>query len=115
MLDAVRLLGPGLDLGTLPSLLAFAYGDRPAVAGRAVTPGLPARPARTYRDLEDDVARLAAAHEALGNKGGARVAIATANRVDVLLHVFALVRAGALPVPVNARLKPCPGYRSHPV
>jgi acyl-CoA synthetase (AMP-forming)/AMP-acid ligase II len=105
--DGARLLvGQGIDLGTFPSLLAFAYGDRPAIASRAVSPGLPRRSVRSYRDLEDDVARLAAAHEALGNTAGARVAIAVGNRIDVLLHVFALVRAGALPVPVNGRLKP---------
>jgi acyl-CoA synthetase (AMP-forming)/AMP-acid ligase II len=109
----VRLVtGHGVDLGSLPALLAAAYGDRPAVAAfaghdvAAESPGLPARAVRSYADLEDDTARLAAAHESLGNAHGARVAIAISNRVDVILHVFALVRAGALPVPVNPRLKP---------
>ena len=105
--DEARLLvGSGVDLGELPAVLAAAHGDRPAIAAPSWPPGLPGRRVRSYRDLEDDTARLAAAHEALGHTRGVRVAIAVANRIDVLLHVFALVRAGALPVPVNARLKP---------
>jgi acyl-CoA synthetase (AMP-forming)/AMP-acid ligase II len=105
--DEARIAaGKGVDLGTLPAVLASVYGDRPAIAATSGPPGLSARPVRSYRDLEDDTARLAAAHEALGNARGARVAVAVPNRIDVLLHVFALVRAGAVPMPVNARLRP---------
>jgi acyl-CoA synthetase (AMP-forming)/AMP-acid ligase II len=105
--DELRfVVGDGVDLGSFTAVLASAYGERPAVVASSPTPGLPARAARSYADLEDDVARLAAAHEALGNRNGVRVAIAIANRVDVLLHAFSLVRAGALPIPANPRLKP---------
>jgi acyl-CoA synthetase (AMP-forming)/AMP-acid ligase II len=105
--DELRLaLGLGVDLGSLPAVLAAAYGDRPAIDAPAWPPGLPVDRLRSYRALEDDVARLAAAHDALGNARGARVAVAVHNRIDVLLHVFALARAGAVPVPVNPRLKP---------
>ena len=105
--DELRLvLGMGVDLGSLPAVLADAYGDRPAIDAPAWPPGLPAARLRSYRALEDDVARLAAAHDALGNANGARVVVAVANRIDVLLHVFALVRVGAVPVPINPRLKP---------
>ena len=104
--EARLVLGHGVDLGALTWVLASAHGDRPALETSADSPGFAPRPVRTYRDLEDDVSRLAAAHEALGNTAGTRVAIAIENRPDVLLHVLALVRAGALPVPVNARLKP---------
>jgi acyl-CoA synthetase (AMP-forming)/AMP-acid ligase II len=90
------ITGRGVDLGTLPRVLADAYDDRPAV-----TPG--EGPERTFREIEHEVARLAAAHDALGHRG-TRVALAMANRIDVLLHVFALVRAGAVPLPVNPRL-----------
>jgi long-chain acyl-CoA synthetase len=107
MRDRARLVaGKGVDLGTLPAVLASLYGDRPAIAAPSGTPGLPERRVWSYRDLEDDTARLAAAHEALGNARGGRVAVAIANRIDALLHVFALVRAGAIPVPINARLGP---------
>jgi acyl-CoA synthetase (AMP-forming)/AMP-acid ligase II len=102
--EAALLIGRGVDLGRLTRVLAEAYGDRPALEAGAVGPGLPVRAVRSYRDLEDDVARLAAAHDALGHHRGVRVALALANRIDVLLHVFALVRAGALPLPINPRL-----------
>jgi acyl-CoA synthetase (AMP-forming)/AMP-acid ligase II len=98
--------GGNVDLGSLSAVLAAAYGDRPAISAPAWPPGLEGKPERSYRELDDAVARLAAAHDALGNHRAARVAIACANRIDVLLHVLALVRAGAIPVPVNARLKP---------
>jgi len=105
--DELRLaLGLGIDLGSLPAVLAAAYGDRPAIDAPSWPPGLPADRLRSFRALEDDVARLAAAHDALGNARGARVAVAVHNRIDVLLHVLALARAGAVPVPVNPRLKP---------
>jgi acyl-CoA synthetase (AMP-forming)/AMP-acid ligase II len=103
---ARMVAGTGVDLGTFPALLARVYGDRPAIAAPSGPPGLPVRPVRSYRDLEDDVARLAAAHEALGHVSRARVIIAVRNRIDVILHIFALVRAGAIPLPVNPRLRP---------
>jgi acyl-CoA synthetase (AMP-forming)/AMP-acid ligase II len=103
----VGLVASGsVDLGSLSFVLAAAYGDRPAIDAPAWPPGLEGPPVRSYRALDDAVARLAAAHDALGNHRAARVAIAVANRIDVLLHVLALVRAGAVPVPVNTRLKP---------
>ncbi|HTO97693.1 MAG TPA: long-chain fatty acid--CoA ligase, partial [Myxococcales bacterium] len=76
----------------------------PAIAQATPTPGLRER-ARTFADLEDDVARLAAAHRAANRAGASPVAILCANRVDVLLHVLALARTGVEPLPLNHRLR----------
>src|SRR5690349_21417805 len=99
------MAGAGLPLGELARVLADAYGDRPAVAAEMPTPGLP-RLLRTYAALDEDVARLAAAHEAAALGPGQIVAVLCANRIDVLLHVLALARIGAVPLPLNARLRP---------
>jgi acyl-CoA synthetase (AMP-forming)/AMP-acid ligase II len=96
--------GRGVHLGELTSVLADRYGDRPAVEDPAPTPGLEHGPVRTYRDLEDAVARLAAALAARGRAEGERVMVVVDNRLDVALHALALARLGAVPVPVNHRL-----------
>jgi len=98
------LRGHGIFLGDLPAALATAYGDRLALAATPGTPGLRATGDRTFHELEHDVARLAAAHQALG-VAGQRVALLLDNRLDTLLHVLALSRAGAVAVPVNPRLR----------
>src|SRR5581483_361323 len=98
------LFGSGLALGDLTRVLSDAFGERPAIAAATPTPGLADR-ARTYADLEDDVARLAAAHGASGQIGPSPVAILCANRVDILLHALALARIGAVPLPLNHRLR----------
>lgn len=95
----------GVSLGGLSAALAQAYGDHPALVATEPTPGLAPRERRSFAELEHDVARLAAAHRSLGHVEGARVAIVIDNRVDILLHVLALARAGAVPVPLNPRLK----------
>ena len=81
--------GAGLPLGELSRVLAGAYGDRPAIAVEASTPGLPQR-LRTYAALDEDVSRLAAAYAAASLGAGHTVAILCANRIDVLLHALAL-------------------------
>ena len=97
------LFGAGLPLGDLTRVLAEAFGERPAISASTPTPGLPDRP-RTYADLEEDVARLAAAHRT-ALPGLSPVAILCDNRLDVLLHALALSRAGAAPLPLNHRLR----------
>jgi acyl-CoA synthetase (AMP-forming)/AMP-acid ligase II len=99
------VFGGGLPLGELTRVLADAYGDRPAIAAEAATPGLPQR-LRTYAALDEDVGRLAAAFAAASLGWSQTVAILCANRIDVLLHVLALSRAGCVPLPLNARLRP---------
>jgi acyl-CoA synthetase (AMP-forming)/AMP-acid ligase II len=98
------LAGRGAPLAALPRVLARAFGDRPALAGAAPLPGLE-EGAGTYAALDRCIGRLAAAYAAAG-VGGATVGIACANRSDIALHVFALARAGAVPLPINHRLKP---------
>lgn len=103
--SATRDLARGdVHLGELTRLLADRYGDREAVEDPGLTPGLDHGPRRTFAQLEDATARLAAAHRAHGRTSGERVLILVDNRIDIALHVFALARLGAVPVPVNHRL-----------
>jgi acyl-CoA synthetase (AMP-forming)/AMP-acid ligase II len=97
-------LGRGVHLGALTAVLADRYGDRPAVEDPAPTPGLDDGPVRSYRQLDDAVGRLAAVLAARGCAADERVLVAVDNRIDVALHLFALARLGAVPVPVNDRL-----------
>ncbi len=99
------LLGEGVGLGRLTSVLAESYSERPAIFAERSPLGLEPRASWTYATLEEDVARLAAAHEAFGHGEGRRVLVILQNRIDVLFHLFAVARAGGVPVPVNARLK----------
>ncbi|HEX9890397.1 MAG TPA: class I adenylate-forming enzyme family protein [Nitriliruptorales bacterium] len=100
------LLGRGVHLGALSALLADRYGQRTAVEDDAATPGLHDGGARSYDEVEHAVARLAAAHRAAGVQRGDVVLVLVANRIDVVLHALALTRLGAVPAPVNPRLKP---------
>ena len=103
--SAARALARGdVHLGDLPRLLARRYGDREAVVDPGLTPGLDQSPARTFNDVEDATARLAAAHREHGRRPDERVLVLMDNRIDIALHVFALARLGAVPVPVNHRL-----------
>ena len=102
---APLVLGRGVHLGALTAVLARHYGDRPAFEHDAPTPGLHDGGVRTTADLEVGVARLAAAHRAGGIAAGDHVLVVLPNRVDILLHVLALARIGAVAVPVNDRLK----------
>lgn len=103
--SATRALVRGdVHLGDLPRLLARLYGEREAVVDPGRTPGLDQGPSRTFADLEEATARLAAAHRDHGRRPDERVLVIMDNRIDVALHVFALARLGAVPVPVNHRL-----------
>jgi len=55
----------------------------------------------TYRDLEHVTGRLAGALQALGVQTGERVAILHPNHSDFILGYFAIVKAGAVAVPIN--------------
>lgn len=101
MLQLIR--GKGAALGSLTAILAEAYGARTALLTEVSDEGL--SPARTYEDLERAVGHYAAAFEGLSLARGARVIVSTSNRFELLLWIFGLVRAGAIAVPVNPRLK----------
>lgn len=98
--------GRGVHLGELPRVLASRYGGRTAVEDPAATPGVHHGGVRTFADVEEATARLAAVHERAGRRRDDRVMILLDNRLDIVLHVFALARLGAVPVPVNHRLTP---------
>ncbi len=96
--------GRGVHLGEFSRVLAATYGARVAVDDPAPTPGLHPGGTRTYDEVEEHVARLAAAHREVGH-GGERVVVAIGNRIDTALHVLALARIDAVAIPVNPRLK----------
>lgn len=105
--DTVALLsGRGIHLGALTQVLADRYEDRVALEDPAPTPGLHAGGKRTFSEVEEHVGRLAAAHAGAGRGIDDRVLLLLDNRIDLVLHTLALARVGAVPVPVNARLKP---------
>jgi long-chain acyl-CoA synthetase len=91
---------------TLTRYLADLYGER--------TVFLLDRPLRTagfegnvisYRDLDRLVDRAAAALRSLGVRKGDRVALCTANRIELAFVEFGAQRLGAIPVPLNFMLK----------
>ncbi len=107
LVKAVRLAAGRTTLADLPDRLAAAYGRRVAVAcepplrlhvltGRELS----------YVDLLEVVARLAGGLRALGLRPGDRVAICAENRIDYALSIFAVVRAGAVAVPLHHHLTP---------
>lgn len=97
--------GRGAHLGRLTHLLASHYGDREAFEDPEASPGLHPGGTRTYTQIEDAVARYAAAHRATGVGDGDRVMVLVGNRLDVFLHALAVARLHAVPVPVNPRLQ----------
>lgn len=61
----------------------------------------------TYRDCFDIANRLAAAlEERYGIERGDRVAVLSTNRIETVFLYFALIRLGAILVPMNFRLAP---------
>jgi len=104
--DRLRLLlGRGVHLGSLPSVLAARYGGRPAVEATLPVPGLGEATSWSYDDLEAAVARLSGAQRAAGIGEGDVLLVALPSRLDALLHLFAAARLGATACPVNSRLK----------
>ena len=88
--------GRGLTLGTLFDRLAEIHGDRILVdeAGGEV---------RTYRNAAESVARWSGG---LAVERGDRVVVALPNGYDQLLVCAAVARAGAVPVPLNDKMRP---------
>ncbi|MEE4496204.1 long-chain-fatty-acid--CoA ligase [Streptomyces sp. BE230] len=91
-LDAARRLSLGAQLtrfaGRHPDRLAFRFEGREL----------------TYAELDGRVSRLARALRARGTGRGDRVAVVMNNALEVLESYFAVVRLGAVAVPVNFRL-----------
>jgi long-chain acyl-CoA synthetase len=88
---------PLLDVPSLLARLA-AQGDRPALTfyrGKTLDARL------TYRELGASVAALAAALHGGGVRPGDRVAVLSPNRLEIPVLVLALLRLGAVVVPLN--------------
>ena len=92
------LLGGGHTLGTVLGALADFHGG-----SRLVTEADGEE--RTYREAADRVAAWAGA-VAERVEPGDRVVLALPNGYDLLLAALAVSRAGAIPVPVNDRMRP---------
>lgn len=91
-----RLSLPGrVHLGELSALLARAY------PGRLLIEDLGSGQRWTSEQLELDVARWAALYRSRGHTGVTLLSIA--NDACTMVHLLALVRAGAVPVPVSPR------------
>ncbi len=59
---------------------------------------------RTYGEMDSRITRLARGLQSLGVRHGDRVAVFMQNRLEVIESYFAIVRLGAIAVPVNFRL-----------
>jgi fatty-acyl-CoA synthase len=84
-------------LGDLPAYAAQQWGDRTALIfkGRSWT----------YRAFEDEVATLSLALLRLGIQKGDRVALWLPNSPEIQFLLFAVIRVGAIAVPLNTRYK----------
>jgi long-chain acyl-CoA synthetase len=59
----------------------------------------------TYREIDNAVDRFASGLQALGVSRGARVAIYLDNSIEAVLSVFAILRVGAVFVPIGSTVK----------
>ncbi len=95
-----------LTLANLHSRIAELRGDK--VSLKLHEPldytGFPAN-SLTYNDTAAFVERMASALVDMGIKQGERVGISTHNNADLPLGIFAIIRAGAIAVPMNFMLK----------
>ncbi len=90
-------VGRALNLFALLDQTAARHGDRGAVY-------LGERQLHTWRELRDRVLRLASSIRALG--AGARVAVASENRPEIVELMFAIWAAECVVVPINYKLHP---------
>ncbi len=59
--------------------------------------------ALSWRQLEDEAARLAGGYRGLGLEPGDRLASLMPNRIDLVVHYLACFRAGLIATPLNYR------------
>ncbi len=93
----------GPHLGALTALVAARYGDRVLLEDLGETPGALGRRTWSAAELDADVAALAGGVAAAGLPLGPTLVLGE-NRLDLLVTTLALLRAGRVAVPVNARL-----------
>ena len=105
LVEVARLALGKSTLADLWDHLARAYGD--CIAFTLEEPleleVLSGRELR-FDQIAEAVAKLAGGLRALGAGPGKRVAICTENRIDYVLTVFAIVRAGGVAVPLHHHL-----------
>jgi acyl-CoA synthetase (AMP-forming)/AMP-acid ligase II len=80
-----ELLGAGLEAG--PDEVALVSAER----------------ALTWRELDEESARLAGGYRGLGLEAGDRLASLMPNRIDLVVHYLACFRAGLVAAPLNYR------------
>ncbi|WP_082554453.1 class I adenylate-forming enzyme family protein [Aeromicrobium sp. Root495] len=85
----------------LSDLVTQAAEERPD--GVALVEHRPERRALTWRELDDAASSIARALSGRGLVAGARVAVVMANRVDLPIAYFGILRGGMVAVPVNPR------------
>lgn len=61
---------------------------------------------KTYREFNDEVNRLANSLQALGITQGSKVALILPNSAEFLIAYYALIRTGAVVIPINPMYKP---------
>jgi fatty-acyl-CoA synthase len=84
-------------IGDLPALAAQRWGARHALTFEDKS--------WSYQDVETEVEQLAHALQALGVKKGDRVALWLTNSVMLECLLFAVIRIGAVAVPLNTRYR----------
>ncbi|RYI99391.1 MAG: AMP-dependent synthetase, partial [Actinomycetales bacterium] len=85
----------------LSDLVTQAAENRPD--GVALVEHRPERRALTWRELDDAASAIARALSGRGLVAGARVAVVMANRIDLPIAYFGILRGGMVAVPVNPR------------
>ncbi len=101
-----RFLRGSLSMADLTETLADLYGDDVALHLETPLGYAGAHGDRlTYREMDELTRRFSAALAASGVGAGERVAILTSNGIDVLLLSFAVMRLGAVAVPLNHLLQ----------
>jgi fatty-acyl-CoA synthase len=97
---------PKQTLGSLPERAAACWGEREALyfKGRRWS----------FAELSAAADRLARGLIGLGVKPGEKVALWMVNRPEVIEAMFAVMKIGAVLVPINTRLRTEDTARAHP-
>ena len=95
LIDGLPLESPAAPLDDLLRVGLDAAPDAVALVS--------AERALTWRQLEDETARLAGGYRALGLEPGDRLASLMPNRIDLVVHYLACFRAGLIATPLNYR------------
>jgi long-chain acyl-CoA synthetase len=95
LIDGIQLDRPAPPLDGLLRIGLGAAPDEVALVS--------AERALSWRQLEDETARLAGGYRGLGLEPGDRIASLMPNRIDLVVHYLACFRAGLIATPLNYR------------